>query len=65
VTTIQYGLATVALGIALIIVEYIMAGKKKGGVSATDKKSIIGLFWISLGVAGLVMFTVSNMGWSK
>lgn len=64
-TTIQYGLVTFALGIALIIVEYVMAGKKKGGVSATDKKSIFGLFWIALGVSGLVMFVVSNMGWNK
>lgn len=62
---IQYGIATFALGIALIIVEYLMAGKKKGGVSPTDKKSMIGLFWISIGAAGLVMFLVSAMGWTK
>ena len=62
---IQYGLATFAVGIALIIVEYIMAGKKKGGVSATDKKSMIGLFWLSIGAACLVMFLVSSMNWTK
>lgn len=64
-TTIQFGLVTLGLGILLIIVEYVMASKKKGGVSATDRKSMVGLFWITLCVAGLVMFTVSNMGWSK
>ena len=65
VTMIQWGLVTFALGIGLIFVEYIMAGKKKGGVSATDKKSIVGLFWITVCVSGLVMFVVSAMGWDK
>ena len=64
-TTIQWGLATFGAGILLIIIEYVMAGKKKGGVSATDKKSMIGLFWITLFASGVVMFVVSNMGWGK
>jgi len=64
-TTIQWGLATFGAGILLIIIEYVMAGKKKGGISATDKKSMVGLFWISLFTAGVVMFVVSNMGWSS
>jgi hypothetical protein len=62
---IQYGLVTFGLGIILIIIEYMMASKKKGGVSATDKKSIIGLFWLAIGAAGLVMFLASSMGWTK
>ena len=38
-------------------------GKKKGGITATDKKSMIGLFWISCFAAGVVMFLVHSMGW--
>ena len=36
-----------------------MASKKKGGITATDKKSMIGLFWLSIGAAGLVAFLVN------
>lgn len=55
---IKWGLITFGIGMALVIIEIIMARKKKGGMTATDKKSIIGLFWLSLFAAGLVMSLV-------
>lgn len=60
---IKWGLATFGLGMILIAIEIMMASKKKGGVTATDKKSMIGLFWISCFAAGVVMFLVHSMGW--
>lgn len=61
---LKWGLITFGVGMLLIIVEIMMAGKKKGGMTATDKKSILGLFWIVLFVSGLVMFLVSALGWA-
>lgn len=61
---LKWGLITFGAGMLLIIVEIMMAGKKKGGMTATDKKSILGLFWIVLFVSGLVMFLVSALGWA-
>lgn len=56
---IKWGLITFAIGIALIIIEIIMARKKKGGITATDKKSMVGLFWLTLFATGLVMSLVA------
>lgn len=56
---IKWGLITFGAGMVLIVIEIMMARKKKGGMTATDKKSIVGLFWITLFVSGLVMFLVS------
>ena len=53
---LKWAYLTFGAGILMIIIEYVMASKKKGGVTATDKKSMIGLFWLSIGAAGLVAF---------
>ena len=58
---IKWGLVTFACGMALIMVEIMMARKKKDGITATDRKSMVGLFWLSLFASGLVMFVVSMM----
>ena len=58
---IKWGLVTFAIGMLLIVVEIMMARKKKGGITATDKQSMIGLFWITLFASGLVMFLVSAL----
>ncbi len=60
---VKWGLITFGAGMLLIIIEIMMARKKKGGMTATDKKSVMGLFWIVLFVTGLVMFLVSALGW--
>ncbi len=55
---VKWGLITFGAGMLLIIIEIMMARKKKGGMTATDKKSVIGLFWVILVATGLVMFLV-------
>ena len=56
---LKWAYLTFGIGILIILIEYVMASKKKGGITATDKKSMIGLFWLSIGAAGLVAFLVS------
>ena len=50
-----------AVGIALMVVEYRFAKKKKEGLTPTDKKRITGIFWIaiflSLLVGGLMLIS--------
>jgi len=58
---VKWGLITFGAGMLLIIIEIMMARKKKGGMTATDKKSIIGLFWVVLVATGLVMFVVTAL----
>ena len=58
---VKWGLITFGAGMLLIIIEIMMARKKKGGMTATDKKSIIGLFWVVLVATGLVMFLVTAL----
>ncbi|MCX7152138.1 MAG: hypothetical protein NT115_06335 [Proteobacteria bacterium] len=53
---LKWAYITFGAGILIVIIEYVMASKKKGGITATDKKSMIGLFWLSIGAAGLVAF---------
>ncbi|HEY6239703.1 MAG TPA: hypothetical protein VIW78_02575 [Burkholderiales bacterium] len=54
----------IAAGIALIVIEYRFAKKKKEGVTATDKKRIAGIFWLtiffSLLVGALIWLTPND-----
>jgi len=47
-----------AIGIALMVIEYRFAKKKKEGYTSIDRQRIIGIFWItcffSLGVGAVV-----------
>ncbi len=43
-----------AVGIALMVIEYRFAKKKKEGVTPTDKKRITGIFWIAIFLSLLV-----------
>ena len=38
----------------ILFFEYRMAGKKKEGVTWTDKRRMLGIFWISVALAALV-----------
>ncbi len=51
---VQAAIITFVIGMLLILAEYMMARKKKGGVSPTDKKRMVGLFWLSCMAAGLI-----------
>jgi len=59
---IKWALITAGVGLAIIIWEWITAGKKKEGVVASDKQRIYGMVWLTLVAAGLVWFGVTNFG---
>ena len=50
-----------AVGIALIVIEVQFAKKKKEGFTPTDRKRVVGIFWIaifmSLLVGGLMLMS--------
>ncbi|MBI2959130.1 MAG: hypothetical protein HYY28_02355 [Betaproteobacteria bacterium] len=54
----KWGGITFALGMALIVIEIIIAKKKREGFTRTDSRRIWGLFWLTLFVTGLVMLLV-------
>jgi hypothetical protein len=37
-----------AAGVALIVIEVRVAKKKKEGFTATDKKRVVGIFWLTI-----------------
>ncbi|TMH84169.1 MAG: hypothetical protein E6H42_04625 [Betaproteobacteria bacterium] len=43
-----------AVGVALMVIEYRFAKKKKEGVTPTDKQRIVGIFWIAIFMSLLV-----------
>jgi len=43
-----------AVGIALMVIEYRFAKKKKEGVTPTDKRRIAGILWITIFIGLLV-----------
>jgi len=55
---IKWGAITFAVGMLLIVIEIFMAKRKKDGITATDKKSMVGLFWLSVFASLLVMSLV-------
>ena len=44
----------VAGGVALMVIEYRFAKKKKEGFTVTDRKRVVGLFWITISMSLLV-----------
>lgn len=51
---IKWAAVTFGVGMMIILLEWNMARKKKGGVSWTDKQRMIGIFWVSCAMSGLV-----------
>lgn len=43
-----------AVGVALMVIEYRFAKRKKEGVTPTDKQRIVGIFWIAVFMSLLV-----------
>ena len=41
-------------GIALMVIEYRFAKKKKEGFTPTDRKRVVGIFWIAIFLSLLV-----------
>jgi hypothetical protein len=54
----KWGGIIFAIGIALVILETVMAARKKGGIQPHDKQRILGIFWFALFAAGLVVFLI-------
>ena len=44
----------IALGVALMVIEYQFAKKKKEGFTPTDKQRILGILWVSIVLSLLV-----------
>jgi hypothetical protein len=55
---LKYALITFGIGCLIVIMEWRMAGKKKGGVTWTDKKRMQGILGIAAGMAALVYVIV-------
>jgi len=53
-TVYQWMGIVAAGGIALMVIEYRFAKKKKEGFTATDRQRIVGLFWITISMSLLV-----------
>jgi len=57
-TIIKWVGIVIAIGIALMVIEYRFAKKKKEGFTPTDKKRILGILWLTgffaLLVAGII-----------
>jgi len=51
---LKWAAVTFGIGMLIILAEWNMARKKKGGITWTDKQRMIGIFWISVALAGLV-----------
>jgi hypothetical protein len=47
-----------AAGIALMVIEYRFAKKKKEGFTPTDRKRILGIFWLTIFFSLLVGGTI-------
>jgi len=53
-TAYQWMGIVAAGGIALMVIEYRFAKKKKEGFTVTDRQRIVGLFWITISMSLLV-----------
>ena len=51
---LKWAAITFGIGMLLLFFEYRMAGKKKEGITWTDKQRMVGIFWISVAMAALV-----------
>ena len=54
-------LITAGLGLLLIVYEFNLMRKKKGGITATDKVNLRDLFFMTIGACALVAFAVANL----
>ena len=50
------------IGMLIILLEWQMAKKKKEGVTGTDRQRMIGIFWISVGLAALTALLIWMAG---
>ena len=53
-TVYQWMGIVIGLGIALMVIEYQFAKRKKEGFTATDRQRIVGLLWVTIVMSLLV-----------
>jgi hypothetical protein len=51
---LKWAAITFGIGMLILFFEYRMAGKKKEGITWTDKQRMIGIFWIAVAMSALV-----------
>ena len=51
---LKWAAVTVGVGLLIILAEWNMAGKRKGGVTPTDRRRMFGIFWVSIALAAFV-----------
>ncbi len=51
---LKWAAITFGIGMLILFFEYRMAGKKKEGITWTDKQRMVGIFWIAVAMAALV-----------
>ena len=54
-------LVTAVLGLLLVFFEWRMMRKKKGGITAADKRNLRDLLLLTIGACALVAFAVTNL----
>jgi hypothetical protein len=54
-------LITAGLGLLLVLVEWNMKRKQKGGLTANDWRSLRDLVLMTIGASALVAFAVANL----
>ena len=52
---VKWGLIAFGVGMIFMVLDIVAARKKKGGITPTDKQRIVGIFWVSVISAGIVM----------
>jgi hypothetical protein len=45
---------TFGAGVVLIVLDYFLSRKKKGGFTFTDRQRLIGIFWLTIFITALV-----------
>jgi hypothetical protein len=45
---------TFGVGMLIILLEWNIARKKKGGITGTDQRRMLGIFWITVVMAAMV-----------
>lgn len=51
---LKWAAITFGIGMLVIVLEWNMAKKKKGGITWTDRQRMMGIFWISVALAAFV-----------
>jgi hypothetical protein len=59
---IKWMAITFGAGMALILIEVIVASKKKEGFTPTDRQRCFGIFWVTVVLTGLVGFLIHSTG---